>query len=523
MRKPLRPGNGRNVISRQHTIPASTKGWVANEAISMMDPQAAVVLDNFFPDPDGLRWRPGSQVFATTPETTPVETIMVWQGGSSTKMFACVGNKIYDVTNGGNVASAAVSGLSNNRWQWLEFSTPGGQFLVAVNGFDAPRFYDGTSWSTSPAITGPANPNALVHVWASKRRLWFIESGTADAWYLAPNSIGGAATKFPLGSLMVKGGSLISGCTWTHDAGQGPQDYCVFLSSEGEVFVYAGTDPASSTTWSIVARFVVGRPIGRRCTLNIGADVVLLCSDGLMPGSQAINIDRAAAARAAFTWNIQKAFTDAYALYGQNFGWQILSYAKGNMAIINIPTAEGVTSIQYVMNVLTGAWCRYLGLNASSWGIRRDDLFFGDVAGKVFQAEIGSADNNTAIAATWISAFNDLGIKGRTKSARMARPVFITDPGIAAQVAVCVDYNIVAPTAAQSSPVLSGSLWGSARWGTARWAAQNNTMAKWVAVTGEGYQMAAAVSIKALPATPNVGVNCKITEMNVLYEPGGYF
>jgi hypothetical protein len=143
--------------------------------------------------------------------------------------------------------------------------------------------------------------------------------------------------------------------------------------------------------------------------------------------------------------------------------------------------------------------------------------------GRVFQAESGSADNNTPISATWISAFNDLGMKGVTKSVRLGRPVFITDPGITAQVAVNVDYNIVAPTAAQSTPVLSGSLWGTAVWGTARWAASNNTMANWTAITGDGYQIAAAVAINVLPSTPTVAVNCKITEMNILYEPGGYF
>lgn len=521
--KPQRGRPTKTAITRSGTIPASIKGWLANESLAKMDPLGAVTLINWFPDPDGIRWRRGSQAFATTPSTTPVETVMVWQGGATTNIFACTAGAIYDATAGGTITIPAYTGLTSNRWQWLEFATPGGQFLVAVNGFDAPRNFNGTAWSLAPAITGPSNPNALIGIWAYKQRLFFIESGTADAWYLPVTSIGGAAVKLPLGSLLLKGGTLIAGATWTHDAGQGPQDYCVFMSSEGEVLVYAGTDPSSATTWSQVAKFTIGRPIGRRCSLNVGADVVILCSDGLMPGSQAMNIDRAAASKAAFTWNIQKAFADAYANYGTNSGWQILSYAKGNMALINVPVVQGLTSEQYVMNVLTGAWCRYIGLNAASWAVRQDDLFFGDMQGRIMQAETGSADINTPISATWISAYNDLGLRGKSKSVRAARPVFISDPGVSPQVAVCVDYNTVTPTAAQSAITGNQASWDIAKWDQATWPVDNNTMANWVAVAGDGYQIAAAVAINALSATPTVGLNCKLVTMTILYEPGGYF
>jgi hypothetical protein len=50
---------------------------------------------------------------------------------------------------------------------WTQFTTPGGTFLFIVNGADAPRTFDGTSWAT-PSITGITASQA-VHVNAHKR------------------------------------------------------------------------------------------------------------------------------------------------------------------------------------------------------------------------------------------------------------------------------------------------------------------------------------------------------------------
>lgn len=491
-----------------------------------MDAGGAVQLDNWFPKPDAIQIRNGSTPFAQTPETSAVETMMSYLSGSASNIFACVNGKIYDVTAGGTITSAAVTGLSSNRWQWINTASAGGQFLVAVNGIDPAQFFDGTAWSTSPVITGPSNPNALVQVWSYKGRQWFVEVGTQSVWYLAAGAIGGAATEFPLGEELVQGGFIMAGATWTHDAGLGPQDYIVFLSSEGECLIYAGINPSDATSFTMIGKFQIGRPIGRRCFLRVGADLVVLCSDGVMPLSKAIQYDRAAAAEAAFTWNIQQAFSDAYTNYGTNFGWQILSYAKSNMAIVNVPTLQGITSIQLVMNPLTGAWCRFTGMNATSWVVRSDDLFFGGMAGNVLRGDSGSADWNgssyTPIYAQWISAFNDLGMKGISKSCRLARPVFITSPGIQPAVGVCVDYNLTPVVAIQSSVSQNQALWDQALWDVAVWPADNPTMANWQNVFGDGYQIAATVSINSASGTPDVGIVCKLTEVNILYEPGGY-
>jgi hypothetical protein len=527
MRKSLRSAAPLRKISKAYPIPASTKGWIANQAISEMDPQGAVVMDNWFPRSDSQWIRNGTVPFAQTAETGPVQTLMSYVSGASSNIFACVSGKIYDVTPGGSIAAPVLTGFTNNLWQYINFATAGGLFLVAVNGQDPAQNFNGTVWATTPAITGPSNPNALVQVWNYKQRLWFVEAGTQNAWYLAAASIGGAATSFPLGSLLSMGGSLIAGGTWTHDAGFGPQDYCAFLSSEGECLIYSGNDPTTPTGFTMVGRFVIGRPIGRRCLLRSGADLVINCSDGIMPLSKAIAYDRASASAQAFTWNIQEAFSTSYSTYGGNTGWEIMTYPKGNMAIVNIPTATGISAIQYVMNTLTGAWCRFTGINACTWTVRKDDLFFGGAKGNVLQADSGSADyNGTAynpINAQWISAFNDLGMKGIKKNSLLGRPVFIVPPPIQPGVGVCADYNLNPVQATQQSSSLNLPLWDVALWDVALWPAASQTQANWQKVSGFGYQIAATVGINSLPSAPTIKTVVRLTEMNILFEPGGYF
>src|SRR6516164_6997536 len=89
-------------ITRVTKIDASVKGWHMNEAISAMDPQAAVQLDNFVPEPSGLRLRYGAQIYTTCSGLgvgNNVNTLMTYVSGATQKLFAAANNAIYDATN----------------------------------------------------------------------------------------------------------------------------------------------------------------------------------------------------------------------------------------------------------------------------------------------------------------------------------------------------------------------------------------------------------------------------------------
>ena len=218
-----------------------------------------------------------------------VETLMQYRpptGGGS--MFAAAGANIYDVTSGGAVGAAVVSSLTNARWRYIDFAVGGTSCLYAVNGADKPRLYNGAAWTaidgvSVPAVTGVTTTN-LVNINVHKSRIWFIESGTLKAWYLPTNSVGGAVSALDLSGLCVRGGYLMAMATWTLDAGRGMDDHAVFITSEGEIVVYAGVDPASAATWQpLVGVYAMGTPLGRRCAVKYAGDVLVITKGRIIP------------------------------------------------------------------------------------------------------------------------------------------------------------------------------------------------------------------------------------------------
>jgi hypothetical protein len=137
------------------SIAAPIGGWNARDSVAEMNPLDAVVLENFYPTPSQVQLRKGYTQFATG-ITGQVDTLMNYAGGNTQKLFASAGSVIYEVTGGGT-ATSVVTGLGSDRWEYVNASTAGGNFLTAVNGNDAALIYDGTTWikyaTTSTAQT----------------------------------------------------------------------------------------------------------------------------------------------------------------------------------------------------------------------------------------------------------------------------------------------------------------------------------------------------------------------------------
>ena len=112
-----------------------------------------------------------------------------------------------------------------------------------------PRHFNGTSWAT-PSISGVTG-STIVNVTAHKTRLFFVLINSLKFGYLPVASVAGTVATFDLASIAQKGGSLQAIGTWTRDGGDGSDDLAVFLTSEGEAIVYAGTNPGSADAWNL--------------------------------------------------------------------------------------------------------------------------------------------------------------------------------------------------------------------------------------------------------------------------------
>jgi hypothetical protein len=407
------------MVSRGMSIPAPVGGLNAIDEFEDMDPRDALILDNFFPDVYNVNLRKGYASHVTGLPAT-IESLMTYSSPTTSKLFAASSAGIYDVTSAGAVGAAVQSGLTSARWQWCNFATSGGNFLVLANGADSVRNYDGTTWTT-PAI-GSVTSSTLIAVTPHKSRLWFVQKNTSDAWYLPASSIAGTAVKFPVGPFFRLGGKLQAIGALSHDGGNGPDDYLCFLSSRGEVLVYQGTDPASSTTWALKGQYRAGYPIGDRPLMQLGGDLVVITSDGAVSISKMLLLDRAEAAKAAVSYKVQTLFNRAVQDYGSNFGWQCLLYPKGNWALFNVPITT-TRYEQYVMNIITGAWCHFTGMNSVCWGLLSENIYFGGSNGVVYHADSGRTDNMGPIYGELKGAWNYLKSRGVNKIVTMVRPV----------------------------------------------------------------------------------------------------
>ncbi len=470
-------------VSRGASIPAPVGGWDAISPIANMPPDRAVTLDNWFPQPDWVELRKGYVRHVDLGTNAPVETIAAYEGVSTTALFAVSSGVIFDATV--SPAVSAVTGLANSRFQYSNFAATGGNFLYMVNGADTPRYFDGTSWQTA-AITGSGiSPSDFVTVTPHKSRLWFAVNESSDAVYLGTDSIQGPAVKFPLGGNWSLGGYLMQIASWSLDGGNGPDDYIAFISSRGQVSIYSGVDPAND--FSLVGTYTMGAPIGRRCITKVSADVAIICIDGLVPLSKALIFDRASVVQVTLTKNIQRVMNESARNYKDNFGWQVIGYPRGTRAILNVPVSENGEQQQYVMNTISGAWCRFTGMNGSCWELYQDDLFFGGNDGLVYEADRSGADYNGRLTADMMTAFNYYNKRGNQKRWVMCRPQLTTDNQLNPGLAFNVDFQYSAPISTASTPIQQAALWDVALWDVGYWAGQVITQSNWTSVTGLGY------------------------------------
>lgn len=458
--------------AKTRSLPAPVGGLNARDSLAQMDSKDAVVLENWWPYPNDIAIRDGYTDWSTG-YADPVESLFRYTSVSgASSLFAASGTSFYDATLEGAVGAAVVTGLTNAQWQSVNVSTPAGNWLYCFNGLDKPQLYSGSAWTavdgaSTPAITG-VTTTSLVHANVFKNRLFLVEKNTQNVWYLPVQSVGGAATKFDLSTIFTMGGYLMAMATWTLDAGSGMDDHAVFLTSEGEVAVYSGTDPSSSSTWALVGVFRLGRPIGRKCFAKVGGDLVVLCSDGLFPLSKGLlssTINRAS----ALTDKIQNAVSEATGLYGNEYGWDVTMYPEANMLLVNVPAAN-VGSYQFAQNTISGAWTTFTGWDANCFTTVEDALYFGDDTG-VRKAWQGNLDGTGVIVADGLQAFSYFGDPARVKQFTLVRPMLSTDGNPSFLYGLNVDFfpqdvnGVLSYTPPNASMTWGSMVWGEMVWG----------------------------------------------------------
>ena len=550
VRQALRPNPQKKQTVTARSIPAPIGGWDAQSPLSAMPPQNAIILDNWIPRSGYVEIRRGF-IPQQTGTPGPVESMMAARGGASgDTLFAAADGNLYDVTIQGAALGAPVaSGFASNRWNYTAFANAAGTWLIAVNGVDTPQGYNAGAWAALPTISGSSgpitlNPNDLFCVAPHQGRLLFGEKDTLHVWFPAAGAVGGVMQLLDLGSVFSKGGSLVGIATWSWQFGVTADEYAVFLSDQGQIALYAGIDPSQASDWALTGVYNFGPPVGTKALLTYGSDLVLITTDGIIPLSQALKLDRTQDNTVALTALIKDVFSQAVRAYSTNYGWQGLLYAGdttsndlnadgGSLGIFNIPVTTLGTSVQYVSNLSTGAWCRFLGINGFCWETANNCVYFGSTNG-VYQWDIGASDDGQVITAEAKSAFSNFGA-AINKRFTMIRPLMNTSAIVAPALDVDVEYQNNTPTAMPTVVDLGQT--------------QQEIRLDWTSVGSIGYVGAPhmVVAIKSDVAVDNVAtdttlantlgvdvgdelavssglpydVPCQLISYDVMFQPGG--
>ncbi len=506
--------------SGSKTFVPPVRGWIRNENLAASGPAGAYVLDNWFPKSNSIRLRGGSVKYATI-GSGEVTSLITYKTGAVEEFFACDATKVFDITSVADpdvAPTADVTGQTSGEYGWVQMGTSGGDYLIACNGDDTPLLYDGSSWSTT-SITGVTQAN-LTAPWVFGSRLFFVEKDTMSARYLAVNAIAGAASEFSLDGIFQRGGALMFGATWSLDSGSGLDDKCVFVSTTGEVAIYEGTDPGSASAWSKVGVYQITKPLGINATMRAGGDLIIATEDGMVPLSEAIRKDPAALSLSAITVQIEPEWKNEYS-DRRSKSWQVLKWASNNMAVVSLPVVDGTTPARcFVVNLETGAWCRFTGWETQCLGLYNEIGHFGNSDGEIYQMDVTGSDDGSLYTAVYVNLFDHMETPGQEKIVHSARSVFTVGSAVNPNLSISTNYAVSLPTAPNSVSDVQSAVWDSALWDTDVWdySADQETRTKWASIGRTGFAIAPQVQVTSnVTAKPEI----ELVAIDLMYEAGG--
>jgi hypothetical protein len=514
------------------TLPAPTRGIILNENETYMQPGAALICDNWAPTMKGVKLRGGCIRYCDLhaldapvppvpdPSRRPVISSFQFASGNVQKMFAGQQTKLFDVTS--TTPVLVKSGQTSGNYcasQMSNQSTPPDHMLVVNDAGDYVLHFDGTTWTTfnSSQITGPAGSTVatghnLTYVWKYRNRFFFIEGGSMNAYYLGLNSFQGALSLIPLSGAATKGGKLLFGATWSLDAGDGIDDKCCFVTDLGEVLIFTGSNPSDAANWRQEGRYQIPAPMGMNAHMTIGGDMLIMTVDGIVPISAAITKTTEELELAAITRAIKPMWRDEVNAK-RSWSWTLENWNEYGGIFVTWPGGDPGNRYCAMVNAATGAWCRFVGYDATCFVRMRGDMFFGTQDGILMQADRTGYDDGRPYTANLVGGWEMFASPPNTIVWRQARASFAAANGqpFQPQLSATVDYVVTLPQPPSPGPDPGlADVWDHGLWDHMKWDQPSVTRpivrnTGWVSIGMTGFSHAPIVQVTvAQQARPDV-------------------
>lgn len=409
----------------------------------------------------------------------------------------------------GDVITGATSGATGTIWRAAPSDDdPGTGFLILIDVTgtfdddeiitdtgDGSATVNGTQSVAAPGIVfgdGSLTSADMSFVWVYRNRLFFAEKNSMNAWYNENvDQVGGTVDIFPLAGIFGSGGSLLFGSPWSLDSSgdAGLSEQCVFVSTQGEVAVFQGGNPASAEQWARVGVYKIGVPLGKDAFMRGGGDLAIATTVGLVPLSKAISLDITALNEGTISYKIADGWADALLLRGSE-RWVCHIYSEGKMAMVAPPDVIGSSEpVIFVSNTDTGAWARFTGWEALCMETFRGRLILGSNAGRIFIANVGGNDDGATYTGTVMPLYEDMDSPSSLKVGTVGRARARASVEAKDQINLLVDFDRTLPIAPDATTLSSLNTWDSGIWDTSRWGDNQPTVINqdWRSVGGLGY------------------------------------
>ncbi len=420
------------------TISAPVGGWNRRDSLGLMPETDAIVMDNFISTGGFVKLRSGYKTVVKTPSSpyereNSIDTICTYTAGLDDFLifsYRAPGSdyadlcKVYDDMSGyesivpkdPNTGFPTLE-ILGTRWKDLQFQNK--LFLVS-NGTDEPLVFDGTTLEKHGFEV--KSPNTLsfkdiTDIASYNRRLFFIERGTLNLWFTNEvGTISGELEYNDLSDYATRGGELVEIEEWTRTGANDMSSMLVAITSEGEVFMFSGTDPTEADEWEMSGIYQIPSPIGFHCATRMVGDLVFATKSGYYTAESLTSV-KETTKEMAISDKIRGAIEGLRNYYDSD-GWQIIFLQPYNLFIINIPISER-TSDQLVYNLENQTWSRFTGIPAAAFCVFNDKVYFGGKNGNIYELFKEGTDNGVNIMGAVQTAFSTFNVpqKKHVKSA----------------------------------------------------------------------------------------------------------
>jgi len=438
----------------QLTIPSQVGGLNTRDAYDQMAVSDCIQIKNIYPKSTYCISRGGTDPVGSFP---PSESLNEFYGVNPTSLVGGDG-KLFTLDG-----TELDSGFASDRWNGFYYK----ERTFLINGADTPQVYDGTAlapWGFTGVVVGDKITNGFV----SKDRCWFTYyndvSGETGAYYGAIGNISGSLDKLVLN--FIQGGECIAGGNWSQDSGVGLDDMTYFLGSNGDVKVYTGNNfaPATDDLFRLIEQYSIPKPIGRKCNVSVGGDVIVITQGGIIPLSRYLSPDKANAVPVSD--KINRLITDLSNFFG-SYGWEIKYFKKMGALWISCPDGNC-----YVMNVVdkstdgSNPWTVF-DINANALSVTDDTLYFTNANG-LYEYGGRGGDSGMPIECESLQASTDLG-SPEVKQFLGIKPIYESRGEINYSIKCLVDFDPQARYYTSFNQIEEGTPWDSAPWNTFPW------------------------------------------------------